>query len=127
LRFSAKSRPRRPLGPAEQTPWPQLDDVHSVLRLNYETPEGLISLAPPGFAKPTLCETAFPIPVQHRGGWSWEAFADKQYNRPVLRRASRSYIQQSIRRHYRGTVSLVLCTMGKATTGFSSGNDSGKR
>ena len=35
----------------------QLDDVHSVLRLNYETPKGLISLAPPSVAKPTLCET----------------------------------------------------------------------
>ena len=31
----------------------QLDDVHSVLRLNYETPKGLISLAPPSVAKPT--------------------------------------------------------------------------
>jgi hypothetical protein len=32
----------------------QLDDVHSVLRLNYETPKDLISLAPPSVAKPTL-------------------------------------------------------------------------
>src|ERR1039458_1972660 len=38
-------------------PVAQLDDVHSVLRLNYETPKGLISLAPPSVAKPTLCET----------------------------------------------------------------------
>lgn len=34
----------------------QLDDVHSVLGLNYETPKGLISLAPPNDAKPTLFE-----------------------------------------------------------------------
>jgi hypothetical protein len=63
---------------------------------------------------------AFPIPAQHRGGWSWEGFEDKQYNRPGLRRAFHSYIRQSIRRHYRGKVWLVLCTMGKVTTEFSS-------
>jgi hypothetical protein len=33
----------------------QLDDVHSVLRLNYETLRGLISLPSPSVAKPTLC------------------------------------------------------------------------
>jgi hypothetical protein len=36
----------------------QLDDVHSVLRLNYETLKGLISLASPSVAKPTHFETA---------------------------------------------------------------------
>jgi hypothetical protein len=35
----------------------QLDDVQSVLRLNYETSKGLISLAPPSVAKPTHSET----------------------------------------------------------------------
>ena len=35
----------------------QLDYVHSVLRLNYETLKGLISLASPSVAKTTLCET----------------------------------------------------------------------
>jgi hypothetical protein len=35
----------------------QLDYVHSVLRLNYETLKGLISLASPSVAKTTLSET----------------------------------------------------------------------
>jgi hypothetical protein len=35
----------------------QLVNVHSVLRLNYETLRGLISLASPSVAKLTLCET----------------------------------------------------------------------
>jgi len=35
----------------------QLDDVYSDLRLNYETPKGLISLASLSVAKPTLCRT----------------------------------------------------------------------
>jgi hypothetical protein len=35
----------------------QLDYVHSVLRLNYETLKGLISLASPSVAKTTVCET----------------------------------------------------------------------
>ena len=35
----------------------QLDDVYSDLRLNYETPKGLISLASLSVAKPTLFET----------------------------------------------------------------------
>ena len=35
----------------------QLDYVHSVLKLNYETLKGLISLASPSVAKTTLCET----------------------------------------------------------------------
>jgi len=34
----------------------QLDDVHSVLRLNYETLKGLISLASLCVAKPTHSE-----------------------------------------------------------------------
>ena len=34
----------------------QLDDVYSDLRLNYETPKGLISLASLSVAKPTLSE-----------------------------------------------------------------------
>lgn len=34
----------RPLGSAEQTPRPNSTNVHSVLRLNYEIPKGLISL-----------------------------------------------------------------------------------
>ena len=41
---------RKPVG--------QLDDVHSVLRLNYETLRGLISLASPSVAKPTDSETS---------------------------------------------------------------------
>ena len=36
----------------------QLDDVHSILRLSYETLKGLASLASRGVAKLTLCETA---------------------------------------------------------------------
>lgn len=35
----------------------QLDDVHSDLRLNYETLRGLISLDSPNVAKPTGYET----------------------------------------------------------------------
>ena len=35
----------------------QLDYVHSVLRLNYETLKGLISLPSPSIAKTTLCGT----------------------------------------------------------------------
>jgi hypothetical protein len=35
----------------------QLDDVHSILRLSYESLKGLISLASRGVAKLTLCET----------------------------------------------------------------------
>ena len=35
----------------------QLDDVYSDLRLNYETPKGLISLASLSVAKPTHSET----------------------------------------------------------------------
>jgi len=35
----------------------QLDNVHSVLRLNYETLRGLISLASPSVAKLTLFGT----------------------------------------------------------------------
>lgn len=35
----------------------QLDDVHSVLSLNYETQKDLILLAPPSVAKPTDYET----------------------------------------------------------------------
>ena len=38
-------------------PLAQLDDVHSILRLSYETLKGLISLASQGVAKLTLCET----------------------------------------------------------------------
>jgi hypothetical protein len=37
----------------------QLDDVHSVSRLKYETLKGLISLASTSVAKPTLLDTAF--------------------------------------------------------------------
>jgi hypothetical protein len=36
----------------------QLDNVHSVLRLNYETLRGLISLASPSVAKPTVYGTS---------------------------------------------------------------------
>ena len=42
----------------EDNPLAQLDDVHSILRLSYETLKGLISLASRGVAKLTLCETA---------------------------------------------------------------------
>lgn len=41
----------------------QRDDVHSVLRLNFETPRGLISLASPSVAKPTGCETEAVVSV----------------------------------------------------------------
>jgi len=39
-------------------PVAQLDNVHSVLRLNYKTLRGLISLASPSVAKLTLSETS---------------------------------------------------------------------
>jgi hypothetical protein len=45
------------LSPSEQTPAAQPDDAHSVLRLNYETLKGLISLASPTVAKFTHYET----------------------------------------------------------------------
>jgi hypothetical protein len=41
----------------EDNPLVQLDDVHSILRLSYETLKGLISLASRGVAKLTICET----------------------------------------------------------------------
>ena len=47
----------RPTQPRRADPVAQLDYVHSVLRLNYETLKGLISLASPSVAKTTLCET----------------------------------------------------------------------
>src|ERR1039458_145006 len=47
----------QPAQPRSGNPVAQLDDVHSVLRLNYETLRGLISLASLSVAKPTLCET----------------------------------------------------------------------
>jgi hypothetical protein len=45
------------LSPSEPTPAAQPDDAHSVLRLNYETLKGLISLASPTVAKFTHSET----------------------------------------------------------------------
>lgn len=41
-----------------ENPACQLDDAHSVLRRNSETPSGPISVASPSAAKSTLCETA---------------------------------------------------------------------
>jgi hypothetical protein len=41
----------------EDNPLAQLDDVHSILRLSYETLKGLTSLASRGVAKLTVCET----------------------------------------------------------------------
>jgi len=49
--------PVQPAQPRRRSPVAQLDNVHSVLRLNYETLRGLISLASLSVAKPTLLET----------------------------------------------------------------------
>jgi len=46
------------LSPYEQTAAAQPDNAHSVLRLNYETLKGLISLASPTVAKPNHSETS---------------------------------------------------------------------
>jgi hypothetical protein len=46
------------LSPSEQTPAAQPDDALSVLRLNYETLKGLISLPSATVAQPTLCGTS---------------------------------------------------------------------
>ncbi len=56
--------PVQPALPRRGSPVAQLDNVHSVLRLNYETLRGLISLASRSVAKPTLCATTF----MSRGG-----------------------------------------------------------
>jgi len=50
--------PVQPAWRRQGNPVFQLDNVHSVLRLNYETLRGLISWAPPSVAKPTPCATA---------------------------------------------------------------------
>ena len=48
----------------------QLDYAHSVLRLNYETLKGLISLVSPSVAKPTLFEkTRVNAPSVRRGSF----------------------------------------------------------
>ncbi len=49
--------PVQPARPRRESSVAQLDNVHSVLRLNYETLRGLISLASLSIAKPTLYET----------------------------------------------------------------------
>jgi hypothetical protein len=49
--------PAQPAQPRRESPMAQLDNVHSVLRLNYETLGGLISLASLSVAKPTQFET----------------------------------------------------------------------
>ena len=54
------------LSPSEQTPAAQPDDAHSVLRLNYETLKGLISLASPTVAKPTHFDTFIPLEADKR-------------------------------------------------------------
>ena len=54
-----------PVQPAQArrgNPVAQLDNVHSVLRLNYESLRGLFSLASPSAAKLTLCETEVRAP-----------------------------------------------------------------
>ncbi|HZM12151.1 MAG TPA: hypothetical protein VFC15_18220, partial [Candidatus Limnocylindrales bacterium] len=48
-------------------PLAQLDDVHSILRLSYETLKGLISLASRGVAKLTRFETRLRNPRQTGG------------------------------------------------------------
>jgi hypothetical protein len=54
LRFSAAPRFVKPAQHRRTNPVAQLDDVQSVLRPNYETLKGLISLASPSVAKPTI-------------------------------------------------------------------------
>ena len=49
--------PVQPAQPRRGNPVAQLDNVHSVLRLNYETLRGLISLASSSVAKLTLYGT----------------------------------------------------------------------
>jgi hypothetical protein len=41
-----------PARPHQGKPRGRLDDAHAVLRLNYETPKGLISLVPPSLNRP---------------------------------------------------------------------------
>jgi hypothetical protein len=60
LRFFGGGGDRAACSAPRIKPLAQLDDVHSILRLSYETLKGLISLASRGVAKLTVCETAYP-------------------------------------------------------------------